>query len=751
MKNFYAQTNKSVSDTDSGSPSKTGPRGRSLKVFLLAALLTLGFLSQAQLLIPFSGTTSLACGTNTLIKDHAGNTTYANNANGYVVIDGGFQGVVNLQGNYVTESCCDFIRIYNGIGTGGALLASYFGTGFANFTSTPGQTITVQFQSDGSVVYSGFTFSCVATGACFATPCSTAPGSNTIIPATYSTCPGLANPILNLVNSYNVFGINYQWQSSTVSPVGPFTPIPGATLTSAPLPTLGITTWYQAIITCTNTGGNFVTAASQFYVAGTTTNSVPYVEDFENIQGPNRLPNCSWYAGNIGSSVTTYTASQSNNRVPHSGSRFASFGLPSTNNIVYSNGIQMSPGITYSAALWYATEYFGYNNWSNLSILIGSAQATTGLTQIVSVGPAVSGPHKILGGTFTVPSPGIYYMVIKATAAAGSALYLSWDDLSVTIPCSGAGSVNSPTLSLSQNAYTICSGDAITLSASGADTYLWSTGATGGSTTDIPLTDKTYTVWGTNALTGCMSYSLITVKVNQSPSVLVFASSPTICVGKSVNITAVGAGSYVWSNGASTPVITVTPSLTTTYNVNGTNANGCSSAGSAVITVKNLPAISPSSSQSDACIGDLITLTGNGALTYQWLSSATGVLLQGSPISIVITANTVYTVSGTDANGCVGKATLNQNANICAGINKFSSSANGVRVYPNPTSGEFTVEFNSAYNKSLEVLDLTGRVVLSNTSADEKVNFSIKALANGIYYLKIKSNDAVEVIKVVKQ
>jgi hypothetical protein len=148
------------------------------------------------------------------------------------------------------------------------------------------------------------------------TPCSTAPAANSILPTTFTTCPGLGNPNLNLTTTYTTGGITYQWQSSTVSPVGPFTSVPGATLNSVPLPTLGVTTWYQAVVTCTNTGGNITVPSAQVFVSGPTQNTVPYYENFELIQVNNRLPNCSWYAANIGSSVQTYTSSQSNNRVP---------------------------------------------------------------------------------------------------------------------------------------------------------------------------------------------------------------------------------------------------------------------------------------------------------------------------------------------------------------------------------------------------------------------------------------------------
>lgn len=63
----------------------------------------------------------------------------------------------------------------------------------------------------------------------------------------------------------------------------------------------------------------------------------------------------------------------------------------------------------------------------------------------------------------------------------------------------------------------------------------------------------------------------------------------------------------------------------------------------------------------------------------------------------------------------------------------------------------FTIESNTAISKTIDVMDVTGRVILTNTLKDGKINVNISNLSNGIYYVKIKSENAVEVIKVVKQ
>jgi hypothetical protein len=255
--------------------------------------------ANAQLLVPYSGSNTLTCGTNTTIMDHSGNTGYSNNANGYTVLDGGYNTVMAINGSYNVESGWDYIRIYNGVGTGGSLLGSWTGNGTFGYTTTPGQTITLRFTSDASVTYTGFSFSVTSTGACFATPCSGAPPANTIVGPTVGICPG-ASAGLGLANSYSVGDLTFQWQASTQSSVGIWSNTSGNT-NGYTTPPLTANTWYQVIVTCSNTAQSTVSGPFQVQVQGVTVNQVPYHEDFENIQGANKLPNCSWTSNNLGS------------------------------------------------------------------------------------------------------------------------------------------------------------------------------------------------------------------------------------------------------------------------------------------------------------------------------------------------------------------------------------------------------------------------------------------------------------------
>jgi hypothetical protein len=111
---------------------------------------------------------------------------------------------------------------------------------------------------------------------------------------------------------------------------------------------------------------------------------------------------------------------------------------------------------------------------------------------------------------------------------------------------------------------------------------------------------------------------------------------------------------------------------------------------------------------------------------------------------------TSYTVTGT-SNGCSNSATITQSVSACTGLNNNVASTIGTVVYPNPNTGLFTIELNNGSVKTIEIMDLTGRIVLTNTSSNDKIDFNISNLANGVYFVKVQSNNSVEVIKIVKQ
>ena len=203
-----------------------------------------------------------------------------------------------------------------------------------------------------------------------------------------------------------------------------------------------------------------------------------------------------------------------------------------------------------------------------------------------------------------------------------------------------------PTVAVSN--VTICSGKTATLTAIGANTYIWNPGAITSSVAVVsPTITTNYTVTGTT--NGCANTKTVTVTVNPSPTVTAVANPTSICVGQTSTLTAGGATTYSWSTTSTNTVITVTPTITTTYTAYGFFANGCSSTKTVSVIVGPVaPTITASSSSVNVCSGNSTTLTANGAANYTWTPGG----VNTSTYSINPSSVSIYTLSGNYGVGC---------------------------------------------------------------------------------------------------
>lgn len=223
-----------------------------------------------------------------------------------------------------------------------------------------------------------------------------------------------------------------------------------------------------------------------------------------------------------------------------------------------------------------------------------------------------------------------------------------------------------PTISVGAANYTVCPGGTVSISASGASTYTWSpAGSLGspnsGTTTATPGGTQVYTVTGSSAA-GCVASSAATttVSIASTPTISLGAANYTVCPGGTVGMSVSGATSYTWTPGgtldnpnSSTP--NSTPGGTTVYTVTGTGANGCvsSAGGTTTVTVNTPPTINLGSSTYTVCPGGSVGMSVSGASTYTWTPASTLNNANSATPTSTPTASTVYTVSGTDASGCV--------------------------------------------------------------------------------------------------
>ena len=192
-------------------------------------------------LVPFTGNNSV-CGTDVNLQDHAGAGQYANFANGYTILYNGGANTITITGTYTMEACCDRLSIYSGsTGATGTLLQQYgtLGSGSVSFTSAPGQTVSVVFTSDLSVVANGFSLTVNYSGAPVA---STAPTSATASPT--GICPG-GSTTLTVTGGTLGTGATYQWYAGGCG-VGTAVGT-GASITVSPTTT---TTYFARVEAC---------------------------------------------------------------------------------------------------------------------------------------------------------------------------------------------------------------------------------------------------------------------------------------------------------------------------------------------------------------------------------------------------------------------------------------------------------------------------------------------------------------------
>lgn len=208
----------------------------------------------------------------------------------------------------------------------------------------------------------------------------------------------------------------------------------------------------------------------------------------------------------------------------------------------------------------------------------------------------------------------------------------------------------------------ICLGQSAALFGSiGAGTspflYSWSPG---GSNTNpnlvSPGTNTTYTLQVTD-VNGCSGTDNIMVIVNPLPDVNA-GTDQSICLGQSATLVAAGSNglapyNYVWTPGGNTGnSFVVNPASTSTYIVQITDANGCTSSDQIQLIVNPLPIVNAGVDQT-ICPGQAVSLNASangGSIPYTYVWSPPVAIL--NPNTVLPTHTTIYTVTVYDTNGC---------------------------------------------------------------------------------------------------
>lgn len=73
-------------------------------------------------------------------------------------------------------------------------------------------------------------------------------------------------------------------------------------------------------------------------------------------------------------------------------------------------------------------------------------------------------------------------------------------------------------------------------------------------------------------------------------------------------------------------------------------------------------------------------------------------------------------------------------------------------LYPNPTSGKFSITFSKALRKaSISLTDVNGKIIRRFYSSGNKVDFDLSSVASGIYFVTINDEGNIIRTKVEKQ
>ncbi len=223
----------------------------------------------------------------------------------------------------------------------------------------------------------------------------------------------------------------------------------------------------------------------------------------------------------------------------------------------------------------------------------------------------------------------------------------------------GGPSVTAP------NDVEICIGQSVTLTATNPDgaTITWDISINDGvAFTPTSSGTTVYTVTATD-VNNCSATDNVSVIVHNLPSIDA-GQDQSICNGESTTLSASGAGAggnYVWDQNVTngSPFI---PTATATYEVTGTDANGCVNTDQVEVTVNENPVPDFEGDNLRGCEPLIVNFTNNTGLTGATCYWEFG---DGNTSSLCDNVSNTYASSGlysvtltvTDANGCSGTYT----------------------------------------------------------------------------------------------
>jgi hypothetical protein len=359
-----------------------------------------------------------------------------------------------------------------------------------------------------------------------------------------------------------------------------------------------------------------------------------------------------------------------------------------------------------------------------------------------------------------------------------------------------------------------CVGQGVTITASGADSYLWEDNSTSPTRIVTPGTTPTaVTVTGTNAY-GCTGSAGRSIQQYPYPVSNATALVAGVCSGNSQQLFVHNEDADIeWSTTETTDTITVQPLQTTDYYITLTSYNGCVTVDTVTATVYQYPQPDIQAQAPAICTGTGTTLADANNLQagFEWSTGENTATINVAPLQ-----TTTYYATVTSPEGCVAydtatvtvnsvTAQIQQQSNVltaqpggltyqwltCNG-DKLDGQTNAtftpaqtgsysvlvtsnegcvdtsdcvsvtisgianttvttVLLYPNPAANMLSVTLYDVDNVTLATYSTDGKLIETLTPTTNLIKLDVSHYAQGIYILQVNKNGATAQYRFVKQ
>jgi len=251
----------------------------------------------------------------------------------------------------------------------------------------------------------------------------------------------------------------------------------------------------------------------------------------------------------------------------------------------------------------------------------------------------------------------------------------------------------------------------------------------------LTVSDGTY-------LSSFQDTAYITVEVlPATPSAIVGNAAPCPNTLENYSVTNDPSAYYNWTFPATWLGMSTTNSIAITFDntpgiLSVTADNSCGSSPAATLNIN--VGTPPTAGFTYVLNGGALTLTNTSqnASSFAWSFGDGGTSTQAQP-TYTYTAPGAYTITLIATNACGDADTTTQQIQVL-GLQDLSHT--GIVVYPNPSTGQFTIDGLDAFiGEPLSVIDLAGRMVASTSIKSSLEIVSLVNIVDGLYLIKIQN------------